>query len=175
MVKAFREWPLYVPAVIRLGGNKEEIAIDILTRFLADLPVPVEAYGKDDSAAFCASRLAELVKGHPPVAPYECEPTCRTAPAKEEYAFKIRSGRISFDHAICATCDAKPCIPSCHVEILEEVDGKPRLKEPADESARRCTECLACEMACFEIRKRSLRIDLPIPGFDEYLAKRGAK
>lgn len=175
MVKAFREWPLYVPAVIRLGGNKEEVAIDILTRFLADLPVPVEAYGKDDSAAFCASRLAELVKGHPPVAPYECKPTARTEPAKEPYSFKIRSGEISFDHAICATCEGKPCIASCHVEILEAVDGKPRLKEPASESARKCTECLACEMACFEIGKRSVKIDLPIPGFDEYLAKRGAK
>jgi succinyl-CoA synthetase beta subunit len=175
MVKAFREWPLCVPAVIRLGGNKEEVAIDILTRFLGDLPVPVEAYGKDDSAAFCAERLDVLVKAHPPVVPYECVPTARTEPAEQEYRFDIRTGSISFDHAICASCEGQPCIASCHAEILELVEGKPRLKEPAEESAHRCTECLACELACYNVGKRSIRIDLPIPGFEEYLAKRGAK
>jgi len=174
-VKAFREWPLTVPAVIRLGGNKEEVAIDILTCFLADLPVPVEAYGKDDSAASCAERLDALVKAHQPIAPYECKPTARTEPAKEEYSFDIRTGSISFDHAICARCEGKPCIASCHVEILELADGKPRLKEPAEKSAHRCTECLACELACYQAKMRSVRIDLPIAGFDEYLQARKAK
>jgi len=175
MVKAFREWPLCVPAVIRLGGNKEEVAIDILQRFLADLPLPVEAYGKDDSAAFCAERLDALVKEHAPVASYPCTPTARNEPAQEEYRFAIRTGSISFDHAICARCATKPCIAACHAEILEPADGKPRLKEPAEESAHRCTECLACELACYEAKMRSIRIDLPIPGFDEYLAERGAR
>jgi len=175
MVKAFREWPLCVPAVIRLGGNKEEVAIDILTRFLADLPVPVEAYGKDDSAAFCAARLDALVREHPPIAPYNCTPTARTEQAQEEYRFSIRTGNISFDHAMCVRCERTPCIPSCHAGILEAPDGKPRLKEPAGETAHRCTECLACELACYEAGMRSLRIDLPIAGFDEYLRARKAR
>jgi len=175
MVKAFREWPLNVPAVIRLGGNKEEVAIEILGKFLSDLPVPVEAYGKDDSATFCAERLDAMVKKHPPVEPYDCTPTARPDDAKDEYAFEIRTGTISFDHAVCRNCKAKPCVESCHVDILEIVDGTPRLREPAEESAHRCTECLACELACYEAGMRSIAINLPIPGFDDYLAKRGAR
>ncbi len=175
MVKAFREWPLYVPAVIRLGGNKEEVAIGILNEFLADLPIPVEAYGKDNSAEFCAGRLDALVNEHAPLEPYECTPTARSEDAGEEYAFDIRTGTISFDHTICIRCEDKPCIESCHVEILEVVDGKPRLREPADESAHRCTECLACELACFKAGMRSISIKLPIPGFEEYITRRGAR
>ena len=175
MVKAFREWPLNVPAVIRLGGNKEEIAIEILGKFLSDLPIPVEAYGKDDSAAFCAERLDALVKEYAPLEAYDCTPASRTEAAKEEYSFEIRTGAISFDHAICRNCESKACIESCHVDILEIVDDKPRLKEPAEESAHRCTECLACELACYEAGMRSIQIILPIPGFDDYLAKQGAR
>lgn len=175
MVKAFREWPLGVPAVIRLGGNKEELAIEILGKFLSDLPVPVEAYGKDDSAAFCAGRLDALVREHQLVEPYDCTPTARTEGAIDEYAFDVRTGTISFDHAICRNCKAKPCIESCHVEILEIDDDTPRLKEPAEESAHRCTECLACELACYDAGMRSIAINLPIPGFDEFVAKRGAR
>jgi len=175
MVKAFREWPLNVPAVIRLGGNKEELAIEILGKFLSDLPVPVEAYGKDDSAAFCAERLDALVKEHPPVEPYDCIPTARTEVAKDEYAFDVRTGTISIDHAICRNCESRPCIESCHAEILEIANSAPRLKEPAEESAHRCTECLACELACYGAGMRSIAINLPIPGFDEYLAKRGGQ
>jgi succinyl-CoA synthetase beta subunit len=175
MVKAFREWPLNVPAVIRLGGNKEEVAIEILGKFLSNLPVPVEAYGKDDSATFCAERLDALVKNHPPIEPYDCTPTARTDDAKDEYAFDVRTGAVSLDHAICRNCETKPCIESCHVDILEIIDGTPRLKEPTEESAHRCTECLACELACCEAGMRSIAIRLPIPGFDEYLAKRGAR
>jgi len=175
MVKAFREWPLNVPAVIRLGGNKEEVAIEILEEFLSDLPVPVEAYGKDDSAAFCAGRLDALVKEHPPVESYDCAPTARTKDATGEYAFDVRTGTISFDHAICRNCESKACAESCHVEILEIVDDVPWLKEPAEESAHRCTECLACELACYDAGMRSIAISLPIPGFDEYLVKRGAR
>ena len=175
MVKAFREWPLNVPAVIRLGGNKEEVAMEVLGKFLSDLPVPVEAYGKDDSAAFCAERLDALVQKHAQVELYECTPTARTEGVKDEYAFDVRTGTISFDHAICRNCETKSCIESCHVSILEIVDEVPRLKEPAEESARRCTECLACELACYEAGMRSIAISLPIPGFDEYLEKRGAR
>jgi succinyl-CoA synthetase beta subunit len=175
MVKAFREWPLSVPAVIRLGGNKEDVAIEILGKFLSNLPVSVEAYGKDDSAAFCAERLDALAKEHPPVGPYDCTPTARTEDATDEYAFDVRTGTISFDLAICRNCESKPCVESCHVEILVITDSTPRLKEPAEESAHRCTECLACELACYEAGMRSIAISLPIPGFDEYLAKRGAR
>ncbi len=66
LIKAFRELGLAVPAVIRLGGNQEELACELLHKHCAELDAPLEAYGKDDSARFCAQRLRALVDGlHP--------------------------------------------------------------------------------------------------------------
>ncbi|MCG8608758.1 acetate--CoA ligase family protein, partial [bacterium] len=64
LVKAFREVNLSIPAVIRLGGNSEDKAIDILENYTKDLPAPVEGFKKDDSADLCAERLRALVDAH---------------------------------------------------------------------------------------------------------------
>ena len=61
LAKAFREVNLGVPAVIRLGGNSEETAIEILHSCTRDLPGKVEAYGRNTSATFCAKRLRNMV------------------------------------------------------------------------------------------------------------------
>jgi len=42
LVKAFYEEKLDIPAVIRLGGNFEEKAIEILQAYLKDIPGAVE-------------------------------------------------------------------------------------------------------------------------------------
>ncbi|KKM09837.1 hypothetical protein SY88_16735 [Clostridiales bacterium PH28_bin88] len=62
LVKAFREINLSVPAVIRVGGNGEELAIKILTEYTRDLPAPVEAYGRDTSVDYCVDRLRQLIE-----------------------------------------------------------------------------------------------------------------
>ena len=61
LAKAFWEMGLTIPAVIRLGGNSEDRAVHILNEYCKDLPAPVEGYRKDDTPAFCASRLRTLV------------------------------------------------------------------------------------------------------------------
>src|SRR4030042_5943341 len=61
LTKAFHEEKLDIPAVIRLGGNFEEKAIEILQTYLKDIPGVVEGYGRDDSPEFCARRLEGLV------------------------------------------------------------------------------------------------------------------
>ncbi len=171
-LKAFRELGLSVPAVIRLGGNKEEVAIEILKTHLADIGVPVEAYGKDDSAVSCAERLRALVDGGPysPIGP---DPISNPDPPEKPYAFKTLTGQWTVDHAKCASCDKKPCVDACHPNILELDDGKVVLNITAEEAAKgRCTECLACEIACWAEAKKAIKIDLPIPGLDEYLAEK---
>jgi len=62
IVKAFREFNLNIPAVIRIGGNSEKEAIRILTEYTADLPGIVEAYGRDTSIDFCVDRLKNLME-----------------------------------------------------------------------------------------------------------------
>src|SRR5207244_1091339 len=61
LAKAFWELDLDIPAVIRLGGNTEDRAVEILQRMSKLLRAPVEGYRKTDTPAFIANRFAELV------------------------------------------------------------------------------------------------------------------
>ncbi|MBZ0290617.1 MAG: hypothetical protein K8I30_23535, partial [Anaerolineae bacterium] len=110
LVKAFMDTQLNVPAVIRIGGNGEEQAMDILHRANGSFPAPVEAYGRDDTPEVCAGRLADLVATYTPevVTPREIPP------AAEPYTFEtVTHGTITYDHAICRDCETKACIEMC--------------------------------------------------------------
>ena len=61
LAKAFWELDLDIPAVIRLGGNTEDRAVEILHRMSKLLRAPVEGYRKTDTPAAIAARFAELV------------------------------------------------------------------------------------------------------------------
>src|ERR1700726_2129091 len=63
LAKAFWELDLDIPAVIRLGGNTEDRAVDILRRMSRLLRAPIEGYRKTDAPAMIAERFAELVAG----------------------------------------------------------------------------------------------------------------
>lgn len=167
LVKAFREENLSIPAVIRLGGNSEDKAVDILEGYTKDLPAPVEGYKKDDSAEFCAQRLRDLVDDFkPPDQPPGAGE--RPQPA-DPYTFDIMTGQITYDHALCLECESKICVESCIPEILKLEDDVPVLAITREEAkAGKCIECLACEIECVFHGNRGAYIDLPIPGLDEY-------
>src|SRR5204862_538132 len=61
LAKAFWELNLDIPAVIRLGGNTEDRAVEILHRMSKLLRAPVVGCRKTDTPAFIATRFAELV------------------------------------------------------------------------------------------------------------------
>jgi succinyl-CoA synthetase beta subunit len=168
LVKAFLEEPLAVPAVVRLGGNGEERAIEILTGFTRELGVPVECYGKDTPADECAARLAELIAGFVPTP--RTEPRRWPLGAQKPYSFKTPTGEIVYDHAVCAGCASKACVAACVPQILKlDRDGLPVLAVTVEEAARgRCTECLACEVDCRAHGAGGGRVDLPIAGLDAY-------
>src|SRR5437763_1385184 len=63
LAKAFWELDLNIPAVIRLGGNTEDRAVEILQRMSGLLRAPVECYRKTDAPAMIAARFAVLVSG----------------------------------------------------------------------------------------------------------------
>src|SRR5947208_4996739 len=62
LAKAFWELDLDIPAVIRLGGNTEDRAVDILHRMSKVLHASIEGYRKTDTPATIATRFAELVE-----------------------------------------------------------------------------------------------------------------
>src|SRR5437764_8437314 len=61
LAKAFWELDLNTPAVIRLSGNTEDRAVEILRRMSKLLCAQVEGYRKTDTPAMIPARFAELV------------------------------------------------------------------------------------------------------------------
>src|SRR5437762_2028022 len=61
LAKAFWELDLDIPAVIRLGGNAEDRAVEILARMSKLLNARIEGYRKTDAPAAIANRFADLV------------------------------------------------------------------------------------------------------------------
>ena len=170
-VKAFLEDEVDIPAVLRLGGNYEEVAIEILHTYLKDLPVKVEGYGKDDSPDFCAERLKKLVEENGGKL-HKVKPHKEFEPKGTEYKIETMTGAIYIDHEVCEKCEEKPCIEACQYDVIELKDGKPVLKiDPEEARKGKCTECLACEIACRFHGKGALHIHLPIPGLKEYRDK----
>src|SRR6059058_4180152 len=100
LAKAFWELDLNIPAVIRLGGNTEDRAVEILQRMSRLLGASIEGYRKTDAPATIAARFAELVatgKGTKwkPRAPRLPKFVHRSS-AK---AFPVKGGRVWIDTA----------------------------------------------------------------------------
>jgi len=173
LAKAFLAEPLAVPCVIRLGGNGEEKAIEILTTFTRELGVPVECYGKDTPVDACAARLEELLRGFMPGAARKRDPA--VLQPERPYAFATPTGKITFDHAVCARCDSKVCVTECVPQILKLTDdGLPVLNVTLEEAAKgRCIECLACDVDCHAKGAGGGLASLPIAGLDDYRRLRG--
>ena len=166
LAKAFLEAPLNVPAVIRLGGNAEDRAIALMERVNDALPVPIEAYGKDDSPDSCSDRLDVLVKNFLPVE--DTAPPIEKPQPEEPYQFEtVSGGTVIFDHAACRHCETHICIETCVPQILVLKDGLPVLNISVEEARKGgCIECLACQIECYFGGNRGGYVDLPIPGLD---------
>jgi len=170
LVKAFLEEHIDIPVVIRLGGNAEDRAVEILERLNGLVPAPVEGYKKDDSAWFCAERLDALIlEGELRDVP---APQPRPDPEKPYSFDTVTGGTVTFDHAVCARCETKICVQECARNILRLHKGLPELNITREEArAGRCVECLACEVACRFQGAGGGHVDLPIPGLEEYRQK----
>lgn len=175
LVKAFWEENLSVPGVIRLGGNYEEKAIEILNSYLKNVPARVEGYGRDDSSEFCAQRLEYLVRDNN-------QQSHKVRPLKEpgeeylysSFSFETITGKIFFDHQKCLNCRTKGCIEACCAQILKLESGKPVLNlSPGEVKKGKCTECLACELYCKFHEQDAIFIHLPVPGLKEYRERIG--
>jgi succinyl-CoA synthetase beta subunit len=166
LVKAFMDAPLNVPAVIRIGGNSEEQAIEILHRANGTFPAPVEAYGRDDTPDDCAAHLEALIESYTPADNPEPRPPHEAA---EPYCFEtISGGTITYDHGLCRDCETKVCVQSCDPKILKLDSGVPVLNISREDAKRGgCTECLACEIECYFLGNRGGHINLPIPELAE--------
>src|SRR5262249_10223253 len=147
LAKAFWELDLDIPAVIRLGGNTEDRAVDILHRMSKLLRAPVEGYLKSDTPAFIAARFAELVAGaggkkwkprRPRAKKFEKIPPATNLP--------VKNGRVWIDTA--RWREIRAAVETHSGGLIVDREGAPAAALPKEEFATKDSELLACDVEC---------------------------
>lgn len=173
LVKAFREMEMSLPVVIRLGGNLEDDAVEILENYTRDLPASIRGFKKDDPVTRCAKIFKEMVDEQTEtrslkLGPYQPEWIGSDA----VYRFATMTGNVHFNHSVCLNCENHVCVDNCIPQILKLEEGKPVLAIDTEDAAKgKCIECLICEVECQEHALGGGFVELPIPGLDEYLGE----
>jgi succinyl-CoA synthetase beta subunit len=172
LAKAFWELDLDIPAVIRLGGNAEDRAVDILRRISKLLRAPVEGYRKTDSPAMVAERFAKLVAGADgakwkPRAPRI--PKFTKDPAAIE--LPVKGGRVWIDPKQWA--DIRAAVTTHSGGLIIDRDGKPATALAPEEFANKDSELLACDVECRLAGVEGFYLELDIPGLDKLVPDDG--
>jgi len=166
LAKAFWELDLDIPAVIRLGGNTEDRAVDILQRMSKLLRAPVEGYRKTDTPAFIAARFAELVanaggrKWKP--RPQRMPEFVRSSSAK---AYPVKGGRVWID--IARWRDIRDFIETQSDGLIVDRADAPYITLPTEEFANKDSELLACSMESRMNDVEGFYLELEVPGLKE--------
>jgi Fe-S-cluster-containing dehydrogenase component len=90
--------------------------------------------------------------------------------------FEERTIKVIIDEEKCKGCKTHVCVDACKTfdrGILELVDGKPGVTLSVEDLKRRGTECLACEYECWFRGNGAIRIEVPMPGLDEFRKRHG--
>src|SRR5207248_3094418 len=163
LAKAFWELDLNIPAVIRLGGNTEDRAVDILQRMSRLLRAPVEGYRKTDTPAFIAERFAKLVASTNGA---KWKPRPKRMPefvgGSSAKAFPVKGGRVWIDIARCL--DIRGFIEVQSGGLFVERDGAPTAVLPSEEFATKDSELLACDVECRLVGIEGFYLELDIQG-----------
>ncbi|HJN67592.1 MAG TPA: ATP-grasp domain-containing protein [Pirellulales bacterium] len=161
LAKAFREMNMAIPAVIRLGGNSEDRAVDILQDACKDLPAPVLGFKKDDTPASCAGTFARLVEQTDTTN----DSMQRTVPdfvgTGAASHFPIKCGTLWIDHL--APEIAEIVIRHSSGLLEPGSDGQPT---PAEDIRDKDSELIACEIECLRAGQAVLFVDMPVKGLE---------
>jgi len=171
LAKAFWELDLNIPAVIRLGGNTEDRAVDILQRMSKLLRAPVEGYRKIDTPAMIAGRFAELVAGAGGI---KWKPRVARLPKflknKSATTLPVKSGCVWIDTA--KWPENRRAVETHSGGLVVDRAGAPAAVLPSDEFANKDSELLACDVECRLAGVDGFYLELDIPGLDELMALR---
>src|SRR5213596_17642 len=168
LAKAFWELDLDIPAVIRLGGNTEDRAVEILQRMSKLLRAPVEGFRKTDTPAMIAGRFAELVesaggakwKPRPPRVPKFVKDPSSTM-------FPVKNGCVWIDTA--KWPQIRSAIETHSGELIVDHAGAPATSLPSEEFASKDSELLACDVESRLAGLEGFYLELDIPGLDELI------
>jgi len=171
LAKAFWELDLDIPAVIRLGGNTEDRAVDILQRMSKLLRAPVEGYRKTDTPAMIAGRFAELVAG---AGSGKWRPRAPRMPkfVKDSSAtvLPVKGGRVCIDTAQWSRDSGiRQAVETHSGGLIVDRSGVPVPGMPSEEFATKDSELLACDVECRLAGVEGFYLELDIPGLDELI------
>src|SRR5437763_819540 len=171
LAKAFWELDLDIPAVIRLGGNTEDRAVDILQRTSKLLRAPVEGYRKTDAPAAIANRFADLVasaggakwKPRAPRLPkFMRNPSATMLPVKN---CRVWIETVQWPQI-------RSAIETHSGGLIVDRKGAPARSPSEEEFATKDSELLACDVECRLAGIEGLYLELDIPGLNDLI--RGA-
>src|SRR5437016_3249064 len=169
LAKAFGELDLDIPAVIRLGGNTEDRAVDILRRMSGLLRTQVEGYRKTDAPAMIAGRFTELVAG---AGGAKRRPRAPRVPkfVKDLSAtmLPVKSGRVWIDTA--KWPQIRRAVETHSGGLIVDRGGAPVAILPNQEFATKDSELLACDVECRLAGVEGFYLELDILGLDELIA-----
>jgi len=167
LAKAFWEVDLDIPAVIRLGGNTEDRAVDILHRMSKLLPSPIEGYRKTDTPATIAGRFSELVGG----AEGKWKPRIPRAPRfikdSPTVALSVKNGRVWIDTM--QWPQIRSAVETHSGGLIVDRQGVPAPSLPDEEFATKDSELLACDVECRLAEIEGFYLELDIPGLNELI------
>jgi succinyl-CoA synthetase beta subunit len=170
LAKAFWELDLNIPAVIRLGGNTEDRAVDILRRMSELLRAPVEGYRKTDTPAKIAAHFAELVgeaKGAKWKPRLPRAPKFVSAPSAMIMTLEVKSGRVWIDTA--QWPQIRRAVETHSGGLILDRGGTPAAALPGEEFATKDSELLACDVECRLAGIEGFYLQLDIPGLNELI------
>jgi len=165
LAKAFWELELDIPAVIRLGGNTEDRAVDILQGACksAGIPGRVEVYRKNDTPAQIAARFATLVGERSGGAAWM--PRRARKPAfvgtKGALSFAVQQGRVWID--LKAWRSRGPAIAARANGLLGGGDEGPVLTIAPEAALSRDSDFIACEVECMRDGIEGVFVELDMP------------
>jgi succinyl-CoA synthetase beta subunit len=166
LAKAFWELDLDIPAVIRLGGNTEDRAVDILRRMSKLLRAPIEGYRKTDAPATIAARFAELVAN---AGGTKWKPRMQRMPdfvrSPSAKAFPVKGGRVWIDTA--RWPEIRGFVESQTGGLIVDRAKAPFVTVPSEEFATKDSELLACSVESRLAGIEGFYLQLDVEGLDE--------
>jgi len=154
--------------VIRLGGNTEDRAVEILQRMSRLLGARIEGYRKTDAPATIANRFAELVaeskgKKWKPRAPR----TPKFITSKTAAKFEVKGGRVWIDDSMWPLI--RSAIETHSGGLIVDRADAPAIALPAEEFATKDSELVACDVECRFAGIDGFYLELDVPGLDDLI------
>ncbi len=163
LAKAFYELDLDIPAVIRLGGNTEDRAVDILARMSKLLRAPVEGFRKTDPPAKIAARFTALVNdSHGTLWTPRAPRIPAFVRAEGATSFEVKGGRVWIDTPRWEQIRA--AVEAHAAGLIVDSSGDPRMAVSEQEFATKDSELLACDVECTLAGVEGFYLELDIPG-----------